>query len=328
MVKDWTRMKEFLICLSCKNSRLDLNERKIVCGNCGQSYKVDEYGIIYFSNPETIYQQYYNNVEITEIEKKQQKRETVNLKFEEFQALLPKKNQFTSYLDIGCGCGILLRLFSNYFSSSYNFGLDLSQSQLVEAGIENPTAVLIKGNAENLPFKDSIFDVVTIADVVEHVENPVLLLKEAFRVSKKILIIRVPLEKNFERLSSIVFKKPIILVANLIKTRILKKEKKNTFDLHIQHFTKSSFFKMLDEIKNLRVIQYSLPDNPFAKNYKVYDFPPPLMGEISIIIKTCIIIDYYLTLYFRKFVYFILGKKFYNLFCNTTLNIYCERSKE
>lgn len=46
----------------------------------------------------------------------------------------------------------------------------------------------VRADISNLPFKDKEYDTACIGDTLEHVENPVQVLKEAARVAKKILI--------------------------------------------------------------------------------------------------------------------------------------------
>ena len=45
----------------------------------------------------------------------------------------------------------------------------------------------VQGDAHNLPFKDKVFDVVVMADVIEHLVNPLQALREARRVGKKLV---------------------------------------------------------------------------------------------------------------------------------------------
>jgi len=88
-------------------------------------------------------------------------------------------------LDIGCGGGFL----SNYLSELGHqvIGLDLSPSSLETARAYDSTKNVnyMLGNATNLPFNDEEFDVAFAMDVLEHVENPSVVIKEATRVIGK-----------------------------------------------------------------------------------------------------------------------------------------------
>lgn len=56
----------------------------------------------------------------------------------------------------------------------------------------------IQMNANNLKFEDKSFDIAVLGEILEHVENPIQVLKEANRVSKRLLI-TVPDEWNWDK---------------------------------------------------------------------------------------------------------------------------------
>lgn len=60
----------------------------------------------------------------------------------------------------------------------------------------------IVGTVYNLPFRNSIFDVVYLRHVLEHLDNPLLALKEIKRVAKNKVIIQVPNASFFRFKSS------------------------------------------------------------------------------------------------------------------------------
>jgi SAM-dependent methyltransferase len=82
-------------------------------------------------------------------------------------------------LDVGAGDGLITYL-------------------LRAKGIEyEPTAVkiaqtlgvdVVEGDAYNLPYADNSFEAVTMIDVIEHFEHPLLAVKEAFRVAPVLYI--------------------------------------------------------------------------------------------------------------------------------------------
>lgn len=55
----------------------------------------------------------------------------------------------------------------------------------------------VVGDAHNLPFKDNFFDVVCCNELLEHIHNPILGLKEATRVARKKVIFTVPDEASW-----------------------------------------------------------------------------------------------------------------------------------
>jgi len=81
-------------------------------------------------------------------------------------------------LDIGCGTGANLEMLSQF---GYAEGVDVSVDALEfcrQRGLQN----VRQGEAEHLPYEDSSFDLVTALDVVEHLDDDVLGLKEMRRV--------------------------------------------------------------------------------------------------------------------------------------------------
>jgi predicted SAM-dependent methyltransferase len=52
-------------------------------------------------------------------------------------------------------------------------------------------------DAHNLELEDGLFDCCVLAELLEHVHNPILVLKEAYRVASKRLVITVPNENNW-----------------------------------------------------------------------------------------------------------------------------------
>lgn len=67
----------------------------------------------------------------------------------------------TTVLDIGCGTGRLLELLGHCFPDAALTGLDLAPNMLHQAAERLPPAVrLVQGDAEQLPFADSSFQLV------------------------------------------------------------------------------------------------------------------------------------------------------------------------
>ncbi len=83
-------------------------------------------------------------------------------------------------LDLGCGSGIAAENFQDFFDAKV-IGADIKDNRVLDIPFE-----IIDG--KNLPFRNLTFDVVLINYVLHHSQNPERLLKEAKRVSKKIII--------------------------------------------------------------------------------------------------------------------------------------------
>jgi SAM-dependent methyltransferase len=78
-------------------------------------------------------------------------------------------------LDVGCGTAWLAECFPNYV------GVDASP-EMVEAARERGREVLLGDVGEALPFEEASFDGVVLKDVLEHVGDPVAMVREAHRL--------------------------------------------------------------------------------------------------------------------------------------------------
>lgn len=92
-------------------------------------------------------------------------------------------------LDVGCGNGF----FTYYFSQlARTVGVDYSTYMLSI----NPCEPLVHGSALSLPFKDSNFDLVFCSNLLHHLKDPTIAIREMVRVSKKFVILSEPNRNN------------------------------------------------------------------------------------------------------------------------------------
>ena len=88
-------------------------------------------------------------------------------------------------LDIGCGVGAFVRRLGEL--SPHVYGVDID-SERVRRGAQALAAAESGGLAvavsENLPFQDGAFDLVLLHEVLEHVRDDALTLREACRVTR------------------------------------------------------------------------------------------------------------------------------------------------
>ena len=95
------------------------------------------------------------------------------------------KNVYGHILDIGCNVGTF-----KYTQFAPNCcGVDLD-----DWGPDSYGLGFFRADAHALPFKDGEFDVSVLSEILEHVRDPVQVLKEARRVAKDFVFITVPFE--------------------------------------------------------------------------------------------------------------------------------------
>jgi ubiquinone/menaquinone biosynthesis C-methylase UbiE len=94
------------------------------------------------------------------------------------------------YLDIGCGTGMFLKAFAMRRNA---YGLDASYQALSHCR-QKANFKLVQGTGDHLPFSDSSFSLVTLLDIIEHVDDDENVLKEARRVCKPggVALVTVP----------------------------------------------------------------------------------------------------------------------------------------
>jgi SAM-dependent methyltransferase len=81
-------------------------------------------------------------------------------------------------LDIGCGLGQYVRRIAELAGESY--GIDIEAARVRAGGRVTPGLLL--GSADALPFADRSFDVILLNEVIEHVADERLTMREAARV--------------------------------------------------------------------------------------------------------------------------------------------------
>jgi len=93
-------------------------------------------------------------------------------------------------LDVGCGTGLYLEVFKE---NGLNVtGLEPSPAMLQFARKRmGHRAALVPGHAEDLPFDDNEFDIVTLITCLEFVEDPESALAEAIRVAQSRIFLGV-----------------------------------------------------------------------------------------------------------------------------------------
>ncbi len=95
--------------------------------------------------------------------------------------------QFDSFLDIGCGCGNLVKEIRRQRSATDGWGVDIGEFAIRKAN----TDFVILADCNYLPFKDNRFDMVHILGTFSYIPTIAGVkysLKEAYRVAKKTIL--------------------------------------------------------------------------------------------------------------------------------------------
>jgi ubiquinone/menaquinone biosynthesis C-methylase UbiE len=85
-------------------------------------------------------------------------------------------------LDLGCGTGFLLNLAHDLFDRVD--GVDATQAMLDRVDLSPGNITVQQGVVESLDFADQTFDAVTAYSFIDHLEDHIAMLREAFRVLK------------------------------------------------------------------------------------------------------------------------------------------------
>jgi ubiquinone/menaquinone biosynthesis C-methylase UbiE len=149
-------------------------------------------------------------------------------------------------LDIGSGEGAVLKRLSDA-----GFGEELFSLEISESGIEiikNRRIASLKEckifDGYNIPYSDNQFDLAVLSHVLEHVEFPRMILKEASRIAKHIFI-EVPLEDNI---------------------RLPKDYKQDSLG-HINFYSYKTIVRLL-QTTDLEILSQKIVNN----NFKIYKY--------------------------------------------------------
>ena len=126
-------------------------------------------------NPDS---QYIHGTDKTEQERLMALNRLTNPAFVEFLELRPD----SAVLEVGSGLGILAGEVAARAPQGEVVGIEYSQEQLAAAHITQPNLRFERGDAHRLPFDRARFDVVYCRYLLEHVADPVQVLREMRRV--------------------------------------------------------------------------------------------------------------------------------------------------
>lgn len=106
----------------------------------------------------------------------------------------------TNYLDIGSSWDILRCLTYNNESNMCIIATDTNLSKVADGGKYYPEVNFICSDIQTAPFKDISFDLVTILDVLEHVDSEKKTIENIWRILRPggVLILSVPHKGSFD----------------------------------------------------------------------------------------------------------------------------------
>lgn len=87
-------------------------------------------------------------------------------------------------LDIGCSSGVITNYFTDYFKLVVGIDVDESALELAKKQFKKDNLKFLKMSAEDLEFKDCMFDVIICNQIYEFIENDQQLMNEIYRVLK------------------------------------------------------------------------------------------------------------------------------------------------
>ena len=126
----------------------------------------------------------YSDIEIEVEERVYLDEHTI--RFAETINFIPRRASNLKILDVGAGPGFLSILMKHSLQCSVE-AVDLQQDVLFYEERFNKKGITIKASdfdQESLPYKDKDFDIVLLAEVMEHLKSPVRVLTEVKRVLK------------------------------------------------------------------------------------------------------------------------------------------------
>jgi ubiquinone/menaquinone biosynthesis C-methylase UbiE len=151
-------------------------------------------------------------------------------------------------LELGCGAGQFIREIKKIRPELDCYGCDISQHAITIAKQANDGVTYDLSTENRSTYSDNFFDAVLIYDVLEHVENPNLILSEVNRVLKNggVFYSFVPCEAD-----SLSF-------WNLLHKLGLKRELTKMYAGHINKFSRKSLVSLVESHGfAVRCIRYS-----------------------------------------------------------------------
>ena len=109
-------------------------------------------------------------------------------------SVIPAK-QFPVVVELGCGAGGVLSMVATRLDSTYQIGLELAKGAIKQIEGNYPLVMCLQGDVTSLPFKEGAIDLIILSDILEHVPEPMAVMKEVCSVSRYVAL-NIPIEKS------------------------------------------------------------------------------------------------------------------------------------
>lgn len=139
----------------------------------------------------------------------------------------------STLLDLGCGMGILADKIGDKVKEYVGIDISVQRIKQAKARIQNTSCFFIAADANYLCFKDNSFDTAIAIEVIEHLPDPDIFLKEVNRVLSKggLFILTTPTSLFFEKNIDQLYKSQHLYEFSLKKLRSLLRE--NSFSIKL-----------------------------------------------------------------------------------------------
>jgi len=162
---------------------------------------------------------------------------------------MQKEHPVRRILEVGCGDGYLLDHTRRNAASvnpddDITVGLEPGLDVVAPAVQSYPACRFVNGSIYTLPFPDNSFDLVTVPEVFEHLDDPSAGMAEVLRVTAKYVLASVPWE-------------PVWRIMNMVRGAYWS-DWGNTPG-HLQHFTRLGFVRFITGKAKIRAIRRPFP---------------------------------------------------------------------
>jgi len=163
--------------------------------------------------------------------------------------VMVEKNQPKSILDVGCGKGFVVSFLKRHLEKSTAEQIDFWGFDISSENIQVARKVLGEEKAfvadiYEIDLPERSFDLVLALEILEHLEKPRKALKQLQKITKRNILLSVPLEPYFG-------------FSNLLFRRKMKEIKKE--ESRINKWTKGKFVNLVDKYFEVEEVTISFP---------------------------------------------------------------------